>query len=79
MPKPTPTQDENDRAALGEHVTEKEPDGSPPDPNAEEQKERDKKQAEREREIRERGGRRHATAGEGAPYQTRQSQPKPSQ
>src|SRR5262249_31199774 len=27
--KPTPTQEENDRAAVGEHVTEKEPDGSP--------------------------------------------------
>jgi hypothetical protein len=31
--KPTPTQDENDRAALGEHVLEKEDDGSGPDPN----------------------------------------------
>jgi hypothetical protein len=30
--KPTPTQEENDRAALGEHVTEHESDGSPPDP-----------------------------------------------
>lgn len=27
--KPTPTQDENDLAALGVHVLEKEPDGSP--------------------------------------------------
>jgi len=26
--KPTPTQDENDRAALGEHLAEHEPDGS---------------------------------------------------
>jgi hypothetical protein len=26
--KPTPTQDENDRAAMGEHVVDKEPDGS---------------------------------------------------
>jgi hypothetical protein len=31
--KPTPTQEENDRAALGEHVLEKEDDGSGPDPN----------------------------------------------
>jgi hypothetical protein len=31
--KPTPTQDENDLTASGEHVTEHEPDGSPPDPN----------------------------------------------
>ena len=27
--KPTPTQEENDLAAVGEHVMEKEPDGSP--------------------------------------------------
>jgi hypothetical protein len=30
--KPTPTQSENDAAAMGEHVIEHEPDGSPPDP-----------------------------------------------
>jgi hypothetical protein len=30
--KPTPTQEENDLAAMGEHVLEHEPDGSPPDP-----------------------------------------------
>ena len=30
--KPTPTQDENDRAALGEHVIEKEQDGSDEQP-----------------------------------------------
>jgi hypothetical protein len=29
---PTPTQHENDLAASGVHVTEHEPDGSPPDP-----------------------------------------------
>jgi uncharacterized protein with von Willebrand factor type A (vWA) domain len=29
--KPTPTQEENDRAVLGEHVLEKEDDGSGPD------------------------------------------------
>jgi hypothetical protein len=28
--KPTPTQEENDRAACGEHIMEHEPDGSPP-------------------------------------------------
>lgn len=33
--KPTPTQEENDRAKLGEHVTEKEDDGSGPDPTTE--------------------------------------------
>jgi hypothetical protein len=31
--KPTPTQEENDRAKLGEHVLEKEDDGSGPDPH----------------------------------------------
>jgi hypothetical protein len=30
--KPTPTQDENDRAAMGEHVIDKEADGSPEQP-----------------------------------------------
>ena len=30
--KPTPTQEENDRAAMGEHVVDKEPDGSPEQP-----------------------------------------------
>jgi hypothetical protein len=30
--KPTPTQEENDRAAMGEHVVDKEDDGSNPDP-----------------------------------------------
>lgn len=32
--KPTPTQDELDRANLGEHITEHEADGSDPDENA---------------------------------------------
>ena len=31
--KPTPTQEENDLAALGAHILEHEPDGSDPDPN----------------------------------------------
>lgn len=31
--KPTPTQEENDLSASGDHVTEHEADGSPPDPN----------------------------------------------
>jgi hypothetical protein len=35
MAKPTPTQSENDRAALGEHILEHEDDGSGPDPHAE--------------------------------------------
>jgi hypothetical protein len=33
--KPTPTQDENDRAAKGEYILEHEDDGSGPDPHAE--------------------------------------------
>jgi hypothetical protein len=32
--KPTPTQEENDLAATGEHLTEHEPDGSPEQPPA---------------------------------------------
>jgi hypothetical protein len=31
--KPTPTQEENDRAKLGEHIPTHEADGSDPDPN----------------------------------------------
>ena len=34
MPKPSPTQEENDKAAMGEHVFNKEPDGSELDVNA---------------------------------------------
>lgn len=30
--KPTPTQEENDRAKMGEHVVDKEPDGSKEEP-----------------------------------------------
>jgi hypothetical protein len=33
--RPTPTQEENDRAARGEHILEHEDDGSGPDPHAE--------------------------------------------
>jgi hypothetical protein len=33
--RPTPTQAENDRSALGEHVLEHEDDGSGPEPHAE--------------------------------------------
>jgi len=35
MTKPTPTQEENDRSARGEHILEHEDDGSGPDPFAE--------------------------------------------
>jgi hypothetical protein len=60
--RPTPTQEENDRAALGEHVFEKEDDGSGPDPNV----------VEREKRDRERG----MEPGKGGGYQTRQVQPR---
>jgi hypothetical protein len=46
--KPTPTQEELDQIALGEHP-DLEPDGSPPDPNAQAAEEQNKK----ERELRE--------------------------
>jgi hypothetical protein len=45
MPKPTPTQAENDRAAKGEHILEHEDDGSGPDPHLTKQAEADKKPA----------------------------------
>ena len=57
--KPTPTQEENDRAAMGEHVVEKEPDGSPEEgPTAGTQT----RQSE-------------ARPGSGGDYQTRASKP----
>jgi hypothetical protein len=66
--KPTPTQEENDRAALGEHVIDKEPDGSPPDPFVEAAQAQDKKRQEKEKEIRDR------QAQAGRTHQTRQTQ-----
>lgn len=57
--KPTPTQEENDRAAMGEHVVDKEADGSSPDPATPTPKQ---KQAE-------------AAPGSSAGYQTRQAAP----
>ena len=43
--KPTPTQEENDLAALGAHILEHEPDGSDPDPNVSKSLEADKPHA----------------------------------
>jgi hypothetical protein len=43
--KPTPTQEENDRAALGEHVAEHEKDGSDEEPRFGEQKQAEAKPA----------------------------------
>jgi hypothetical protein len=64
--KPTPTQDENDRAALGEHIVEHEPDGSP----EEEDSRPDPRGSTRER---------HMQADRGASYQTRAQQPQQRQ
>jgi hypothetical protein len=58
--KPTPTQDELDRIMLGEHVLEKEPDGTPEEPN----------QAPGMS-----GHRRQIEAKPGGQYQTRQATP----
>jgi hypothetical protein len=41
--KPTPTQEENDLAALGAHLVEKEEDGSPLDPNVRQTKQSEAK------------------------------------
>jgi hypothetical protein len=59
--KPTPTQQEADRAALGEHILQHEDDGSGPDPTAE------TRPAER---------RQAAATGQRAGYQTRQTTPR---
>ena len=67
--KPTPTQEENDRAKLGEHVVEKEDDGSGPDPH---NKPMDQMQRHGEEH-------RASTAEKpsGGGYQTRQTRPAP--
>jgi hypothetical protein len=57
--KPTPTQEENDMAAMGVHITEHEPDGST-DPNEVQNKQAEEKQAE---------------AGRRGNYQTRNTTP----
>jgi hypothetical protein len=57
--KPTPTQEENDMAAMGVHITEHEPDGST-DPNEAQNKQAEEKQAE---------------AGRRGNYQTRNTTP----
>ena len=62
--KPTPTQDELDRANLGEHITEHEADGSEPDEHALSPEARHRKQSE-------------AKHGTGGGYQTRQATPQP--
>jgi hypothetical protein len=59
--KPTPTQEENDRAALGEHIPQKADDGSGPDPY--------------EQERPDLHGTRATEAQPAGTYQTRQQQP----
>lgn len=59
--RPAPTQDENDRAKLGEHVIEKEHDGSDPDPSTLQAAAQKTKQS--------------TAQGSGAPYQTKQATP----
>jgi hypothetical protein len=68
--KPTPTQAENDRAAMGEHVMTHEPDGSPEEPSVHAAaQEAAKKHQERHGKAE-----KHATAsGSGAGYSTRAS------
>ena len=63
---PTPTQEENDKAAMGMGIADKKPDGSPIEPTAEqqqqEQQEKQRKQIEASR-----------SQGSKANYQTRSS------
>jgi hypothetical protein len=60
--KPTPTQEENDRAALGEHIAEHEHDGANPDELAQPLT----------------MDHRHQEAGSGASYRTRQATAQPT-
>jgi hypothetical protein len=65
--KPTPTQEENDRAKLGEHITEHEDDGSGPEPHADQNAESRRRQT---------GEAKTSEASRpGAGYQTRQTKP----
>jgi hypothetical protein len=67
--KPTPTQDENDSAAMGDHVMQKEPDGSP-------EEESPVVQQQKAAEARKK---KSMEAKSGQPgYQTRTVQPKPA-
>jgi hypothetical protein len=67
--KPTPTQDENDSAAMGDHVMNKEPDGSPEEdsPAMQLQKQEEARKAAKSKSAEARP----AQAG----YQTRAAQP----
>lgn len=63
--RPTPTQEENDRAKLGEHITEHEPDGSPEDASGGSPSQREA-HAGKTRDLH--------SSGSGQSYRTRQSQ-----
>jgi hypothetical protein len=71
--KPTPTQDENDSAAMGEHVMNKEPDGSP-------EEESPAMQLQKQEEARKAAKSKHSEARPTqSGYQTRTSQAQHSQ
>jgi hypothetical protein len=63
--KPTPTQEENDLAACGAHITEHEDDGSGPDPYSQTRFSERQKDKDMERKPQQQGGQ----------YQTRQATP----
>jgi hypothetical protein len=65
--KPTPSQEENDLAAMGQNVTEKEHDGSPPEEPPQEQMEQRQHQTRAMQSERQPGGR---------GYETRRVQPR---
>ena len=69
--KPTPTQEENDRAKLGEHITEHEDDGSGPEPHAEQNAEALRRQTGAASEAKTSEANKPGTGS----YQTRQSRP----
>ena len=64
--KPTPTQDENDRAACGEYIAQHEDDGSGPDPTSPEHPDHPQHAELKQRQ---------ATAAGGAAYQTKTAKP----
>jgi hypothetical protein len=67
MPQPTPTQEENDLAATGQHVLTKEPDGSPLDEAANPPQDADVAESEQKKKQME-----AKPAPAAAGYQTRQ-------
>lgn len=73
---PTPSQDENDLAAVGAHVHEKADDGSGPDPEVVKAQERDK-EIKKQREARRESRQSEADKPSGGGYQTRQSTARP--